>query len=123
MWSGPFRTVGNGDHKDLRAYKLARELARDLRAVISVWPAFDKWSLGIQLIRAADSIGANIAEATGRWHRRDQLQLLYIARGSLHEAEHWIDVAQEQGLLAPDASRPVAELARTLNGLIRTRRQ
>jgi four helix bundle protein len=76
----------------------------------------------MQLIRAVDSIGSNIAEATGRWHRPDQQRLLYIARGSLHEAQHWIEVAKEEGLLKAGAGDSIPELARTLNGLIRKRR-
>jgi hypothetical protein len=36
--------------------------------------------------------------------------------------EHWIDVAQERGLLASDAGHQLPELARTLNGLIRIRK-
>jgi four helix bundle protein len=75
--------------------------------------------MGIQLVRAADSVGANIAEARGRWHRPDQRRLLYVARGSLHELEHWVELAQERHLLTAEASSAIPELARTLNGLIR----
>jgi len=114
--------VAGGDHKDLRAYQLARALGRDLWAASVHWPSFDRWSFGIQMIRAADSVGANIAEATGRWHRPDQQRLLYIARGSIHELDHWIDVAKERDLLSPDSSELLTELARTVNGLIRARR-
>ena len=114
--------MAKGDHKDLRAYQLARWVARRLRAEVADWPYFDQRSVGLQLVRSADSVGANIAEATGRWHRPDQQRLLFIARGSLHEMEHWIDVAEERGLLPSDVREPLPELARTLNGLIRARR-
>jgi four helix bundle protein len=114
--------VASGDHKDLRAYRLARNLGRELWDASIQWPSFERWSFGIQLIRAADSVGANIAEATGRWHRPDQMRLLYIARGSVHELEHWIDVAKERDLLSAKAGQAWPELARTLNGLIRSRR-
>jgi four helix bundle protein len=50
------------------------------------------------------------------------MRLLFIARGSLHELEHWIALAQERGLLASDAGDQLPELARTLSGLIRKRR-
>jgi four helix bundle protein len=74
----------------------------------------------MQLVRAADSVGANIAEAQGRWHRPDQRRLLYVARGSLYELEHWVDLALERGLLPAEASSAIPELGRTLNGLIKT---
>ena len=64
-------------------------------------------------------MAANIAEATGRWHVNDRRRFLYIARGSLHEAEHWILAAEEQALLPPGTSSRVDEIARLLNGLIR----
>ena len=86
-----------------------------------MWPYVDQRTVGIQLIRAADSVGANIAEAMGRWHRADQRRLLYVARGSLRETEHWVLVAQERGLLSPEVALPLDELARTLGGLIKQR--
>jgi four helix bundle protein len=115
--------VESGDHKRLRAYQLSRTVGRALRTQVAAWPSFEQWSLGLQVVRAADSIGANIAEASGRWHRADQLRLLYIARGSLRELEHWIDIGEEMGLLSPETHKPLPELARTLAGLIRRRRQ
>jgi four helix bundle protein len=105
--------------RTLAAHQQAVALANALHEAAIAWDSFEKWTIGVQLVRAADSIGANIAEATGRWHVPDRRRLLFIARGSLCETEHWIVQAQARGLLPPDADRPVAEIARTLNGLIR----
>jgi four helix bundle protein len=58
----------------------------------------DRQSIGPQLIRATTSVGANIAEASGRWHEQDRRRFLWIARSSLHETEHWITCAEERGL-------------------------
>jgi four helix bundle protein len=107
--------------RDLVAYRLAVSLARDMRTAVESWPNFHLWSVGIQLVRAADSVGANIAEAMGRWHRADQRRLLLVARGSLFETEHWIGLAQDRGLLPSDAGAQLPELKRVLNGLIRKR--
>jgi len=73
----------------------------------------------MQLLRAADSIGANIAESAGRWHTPDRRRLLFVARGSLYETEHWILRAEKRGLLADGYAERLDELARALNGLIR----
>jgi four helix bundle protein len=70
-------------------------------------------------MRAADSVGANIAEAAGRWHTADKRRLLMIARGSLNELEHWILTAERSGLLTPGTVERVDPVARALNGLIR----
>jgi four helix bundle protein len=109
------------DFRDLVAYQRAIELADDLYEQIPRWPPDDRWTLGRQMIRALDSIGANIAEGTGRWHRNDQRHLLIVARGSLLEAEHWITTAERRGLLQAGTSERLTEVARALQGLLRKR--
>jgi four helix bundle protein len=75
------------------------------------------------MIRAADSIGANIAESYARRSHRDRLRMLWVARGSVSEVQHWIAAAQERGLKLPDQSHQTADrMGRMLNGLARTRR-
>jgi four helix bundle protein len=80
--------------------------------------AAEQRSIGDQLTRAADSIGANIAEACGRWHRTDERRFLRMARGSLYETEHWMERAEARGLLPPGSIDQLTEIAKTLNGLI-----
>ena len=77
-------------------------------------------SVGLQLVRAIDSVGANIAESSGRWHRGEKRQLLIIARGSLYETEHWLGRAEARGLIDGQFASQVEEIARALNGLIKT---
>ena len=89
-----------------------------MHQVVRTWPSLDQRTLGTQLIRAVDSIGANIAEAAGRIHTQDRRRLLVIARGSLFETEHWLLRAQARGLLADHTDR-LDEIARPLSGLIR----
>src|SRR3954453_1956383 len=106
-------------YRELKAYRVAAELAREVRTEVLRWSSFDRWSLGLQLVRAAESIGANIAEAEGRWHAADKRRLLFIARGSLYETEHWLSRAQHSGLRCPVLPEQVAEIARLLNGMIK----
>ena len=100
-------------------YRKAVALGGEVHACVSRWESFDRWSVGIQLVRSADSVGANIAEALGRRGTADQRRLLFIARGSAFETEHWIDVAIDRGLTCPRSARDrAAELGRMLNGLL-----
>ena len=62
----PSCAVGGSRYKELAVYGLAVNLADELRAEIVGWSRLDRWSTGIQLLRAADSVGANVAEAFGR---------------------------------------------------------
>jgi four helix bundle protein len=108
------------DFEELVVYQRAAALADDIRESVTAWRPLDAWGAGTQLLRATDSVAANIAEATGRWTARDQIRVLFIARGSLTEAQHWLARAKARGLPTPeDASERLSEIGRMLNGLIR----
>src|SRR4051812_35613506 len=107
-----------GDHRKLIAYRLASELAVSVYALTGSWPPFYKWSIGIQLVRAAGSIGANIAEAEGRFQPKDRAHFLLIARGSLRETRHWLSLAKELNLTSQSFEEELDEIGKTLNGLI-----
>jgi four helix bundle protein len=52
------------------------------------------------MINCADSIGANIAEGTGRGSYADNRRFARIARGSLFKLKHWLRRAYKRNLLA-----------------------
>jgi four helix bundle protein len=83
------------------------------------WDTFTREVVGGQLARAADSIGANIAEAFGRFHYGEKIQFLYYARGSLFETKYWLNRAVKRQLLSTDLASHYAsqlgEIARQLN--------
>ena len=71
--------------------------------------------------RAAVSVASNIAEGKGRYSRKEFVQFLYHARGSLTELETQIFIARELNYLeAAEGQRiddQAIELGRILNGL------
>jgi four helix bundle protein len=69
----------------LLVYKLAEKLADGVWDVVRTWDYLAKDTVGKQMIKAADSIGANIAEGTGRGSLEDNRRFIRIARGSLYE--------------------------------------
>ena len=75
--------------------------------------------LGLQLVRAADSVHANIAEAAGRWTPKERRRHLLIARGSLYETENWIARSTARGLLNENYDNQLTEIAKTLSGMIK----
>jgi four helix bundle protein len=110
-------------HRDFRAYSLASELADVIRNEVDHWDSFDLWTVGVQMVRAADSVGANIAEGFGRGAGADRRRMFLIARGSVTETEHWLDRAAKRGLLNTDPlDAALGEVSRLLNGLIRAER-
>jgi four helix bundle protein len=108
-----------GDFRRLLVYQRAIALGDDLHREVVAWDSFDRWTTGTQLVRAADSVAANIAEAFGRQADRDERRFLWIARGSALETEHWVERALARELLTdmalPERAR---EVSRLLNGLI-----
>lgn len=105
-------------YQRLHAYRTAAALADELHSVVASWSSLDQWTTGVQLLRAADSIGANIAEAESR-KKVDRRRFLIIARGSLQETEHWLARAGARKLLGRSYDTEVGTIARTLSGLIR----
>jgi four helix bundle protein len=88
--------------EDLRVLKDAEKLADEVWRVVTAWDPFAGDVVGKQLARAADSVGANIAEAYGRYHFGEKLQFLYYARGSLFETKYWLNRAVHRDLIGPD---------------------
>jgi four helix bundle protein len=52
--------------ENLQIYKLSEKLADQIWTIVTAWDAFAQDTLGKQLVKTADSIGANIAEGSGR---------------------------------------------------------
>src|SRR5689334_15042674 len=100
--------------EDLRVYRMAESLADGVWSIVMEWNNFARDTVGKQLVRAADSVGANIAEGTGRHSFQDNRRFVKIARGSLHETKHWLRRAFKRNLLS---ERQVGELKPLLEDL------
>jgi four helix bundle protein len=85
--------------EDLDIYQMAEELADKVWNICVRWDYFAKDTIGKQLVRAADSISANLAEGHGRYHFKDRLNFCYYARGSLEETKTWILKAIRRNLI------------------------
>ena len=85
--------------ENLRIYQLAEELADLAWEVVTNWQGFAKDTIGKQLVTAADSVGANIAEGTGRGSYAENRRFAKISRGSLFEVKHWLRRSYKRKLL------------------------
>ena len=106
----------------LEVYQLSERLADAIWNIVMDWPAFAKDTVGKQIVRSADSIGANISEGVGRGSHADNKRFVRTARGSLNETQHWLRRAYKRKLLAKtqvEALKPlVDELAPRLNAYL-----
>src|SRR5438067_13316536 len=110
--------------ENLRIYELSEKLADKVWESVLPWDGFSKDTVGRQLVRAADSIGANIAEGSGRGSSPDYRRFLRISRGSLYETLHWLRRAYLRKLLSEKQTKEIrsiiSELSPTLNAYLRS---
>src|SRR5437899_726283 len=85
--------------QDLDVYRLSESLADSVWDIVCGWGGLARDTVGKQLIRSADSIGANIAEGSGRGSSVDNRRFVRISRGSLYETQHWLRRAFRRKLL------------------------
>ncbi|MDB5295942.1 MAG: ribosomal protein [Phycisphaerales bacterium] len=105
-------------------YRLAEELADAVWALVKGWGPFERNAVGGQIVRAADSVGANIAEGAGRGSYKENVRFVRIARGSLNETQHFLRRAYRRKLMTTEqaaARKPLIDnLAPQLNANLKS---
>ena len=74
-------------HKDLDVWNKSIELAEKIYKVTSSFPKEEQYGIVSQIRRSVVSISSNIAEGAARNSKKEFIQFLYIALGSLSELE------------------------------------
>jgi four helix bundle protein len=98
----------------LRVYRLAEQISDLVWKEVSDWDYLAQQTIGKQLINSADSIGANIAEGTGRGSYADNRRFAKIARGSLFEVKHWIRRASHRNLISESELKILQQIVEEL---------
>jgi len=84
---------------NLSSYKRSFDLSNEIWFIAVKWDYFSKDTVGKQLVRAADSVSANIAEGFGRYSKKDKIKFYRISIGSLEESCDWVNKAFVRELL------------------------
>ena len=66
--------------ENLRVYQLAEEIGDLIWDIVISWDYFARDTIGKQIVNSADSIGANIAEGTGRGSYADNRRFARIVQ-------------------------------------------
>lgn len=108
-------------HKDLNVWKKAMDLAAQVYSLTAKFPKEELYGLTSQIRRSAVSIPSNIAEGAARHSRKEFIQFLHIASGSVAELETQFLLAIQIGLLSGDhIISHVEELRKLLLVLLRS---
>ena|SRR5579862_289802 len=112
--------------EDTDLFRMVEQFADSVWDLVLEWKTLAQDTVGKQLIRAADSIGANLVEGDGRYSIADSLHFFVIARGSARESRWWLRRALKRELISAEAFAELFELldhaTKSLNSIINYRR-
>jgi four helix bundle protein len=112
--------------EEMEVFRLYEEVASWAWHEVHRWTRLDQDTVGKQLIRAADSINANLVEGDGRHSDKEAIHHFYYARGSARETRLQIVRARDRKLVdLVEGNENIAKLTsatRLLNILLRYRK-
>ncbi len=115
---GEYRT-----YRDLDVWKKARVLVKEVYLLTRKFPKDEVYGLMSQMRRCAVSIPSNIAEGYGRQFKKETIQFLHIARGSLFELETQLFIASDLSYIDEECLEKLLmqldDCKKLLNGLIK----
>ncbi len=100
--------------QELEIFKIAEQLS-DL-----IWEEYDHWSykaentIGLQVIRSADSITANISEGYGRFSGADRKRFYMMSRGSFEETKCWLRKAIRRKIISEEKAAQFTDIINKL---------
>ena len=110
--------------ENLEIYQLSEKLSDEIWQIVLNWNNLARDTVGKQVVRSVDGIGANIAEGSGRGSVQDNRRFLRMARGSLYETRHWLRRAHKRQLLSAEQTQNISpiikELTPKLNSYLRS---
>lgn len=104
-------------HKDLEIWQKGIELVEKIYKLTSSFPKEEIYGIISQMRRAAISYPSNIAEGAARFSRKEFIQFMYIALGTLSELETQVIISLRLGYYSDENLLGEIELLRrmTLN--------
>ena len=119
--------TGISSYRDLQVWQRGMDLVVESYRLTEKLPNAELYGLVSQIRRAAVSIPANIAEGHGRYHTREFLRHLSIAKGSLMELETHLWLLPRLSYLKSselgNELRTTDEIGKMLSGLSKSLRK
>ena len=108
----------SGSFKDLVVWQKARELTKSCYLLSTQLPNEERFGLTAQIRSAAVSVPANISEGSGRGSKKEFVQFLRIAQGSLHEIETYLILLEDLGFAKTCDIEQVETLRKSVGRLL-----
>ncbi|MDD5224880.1 MAG: four helix bundle protein [bacterium] len=110
-------------HKKLDTWKISMDLVTEIYKLTNNFPEKEIYCLTPQIRRAAISIPSNIAEGAARNTKKEFINFLHIAQGSLSELDTQIEIAKRLEYLKENDWKSLDEMViridKMLSGLIK----
>lgn len=100
----------------LKVWQMGMDIAENIYSITKKFPDDEKFGLTSQMRRAAVSIPSNIAEGKGRFHDKEYVQFLYLARGSLYELMTQIKLANKLKYISEKESLDLLKICWDISG-------
>jgi four helix bundle protein len=101
--------------EDLEVHTLAEDFSNRTWDIVMAWDFFAKDTVGKQIMRSADSIGANIAEGFGRYHYKENKNFCYFSRGSIIETKSFLKKSNIRKLIDDDTYQSLLQQLETIH--------
>ncbi|MBI1768879.1 MAG: four helix bundle protein [Bacteroidetes bacterium] len=105
-------------HKKLDVWKLSMDFVIDIYRKTEGFPKEERYALTDQIRRAAVSIPSNIAEGAARQTKKEFINYLHIAQGSLSELDTQFEIAKRLSYLSEADWKPFDEKIRRIDKMI-----
>jgi len=114
-------------YRDLIAWQKAMALVTEIYRETEGFPSREIYGLTNQVRRAAVGVPSDIAEGKGRLSKKEFVQMLSRARGSVLEVQTQIEIGRNLGYLTEEKFTELLakadEVGRLINGLIKSIRR
>ena len=107
-------------YKDLIVWQKAMEMTIALYQIVKKLPKEETYALSDQMRRAAISIPSNIAEGFGRNSKKEYIQFLFIANGSVCELETQLILCVQFKYFTEQEIQPIINLLDEIKRIIMT---
>ena len=106
----------------LDVYQMAVDLAEQILLLLEQFPENKHFRLISQMESAVVSVAQNIAEGKGRQYKKEFIQFLYIAQGSIFEVVTLTEIFRRKKLFREEEAVQIRDMCeqidRKINGLV-----